>query len=432
MNRCDRTRATVIVMLLIMAFPTLAAASERTDDLILRGNELFKSGRFAKAEEAYKAARAADATDTQAVLRLGEIALLSNRLDEAKQLLERARQLRPDDDKPKSLLAEVYYRRDEFQQAASLFRDVGRQAVADKLDSFKGTTPYQILGDTDITRVKFLQTDPLPIVSASINDGDEVYLLIDTGASELNLDPEFAKSIGAIQFGSESGTFAGGKKAAFQHARIDSIRLGDFTIKNVPVHLLSTRGLPFAVGGQRIEGIIGTVLFYHFISTLDYPNGRLVLRRPTSKALAELDRQAKDGSSHVMPFWMAGDHYMMAWGEVNSGGECLMMVDTGMAGGGFTCPESTLKAAGIELSGKSFEGVGGGGTAVRVTPFTVEQLTLGDAKQSNIMSFYGALPPSMEYKWGFRVGGLISHAFFRPYALTFDFKRMQLYLKPKQ
>ena len=65
-----------------------------------------------------------------------------------------------------------------------------------------------------------------------------------------------------------------------------------------------------------------------------------------------------------------------------------------------------------------------------MTPFVVDRLTLGDARQSKITSFSGAFPPSTEYAWGFRVGGLISHAFFRPYALTFDFERMRLCLKP--
>ena len=38
----------------------------------------------------------------------------------------------------------------------------------------------------------------------------------------------------------------------------------------------------------------------------------------------------------------------------------------------------------------------------------------------------GAFPPSLEHSEGFRIAGLISHAFFRPYAVTFDFDRMRL------
>lgn len=43
-----------------------------------------------------------------------------------------------------------------------------------------------------------------------------------------------------------------------------------------------------------------------------------------------------------------------------------------------------------------------------------------------VPAFAGGLPPDSEYRHGFRVGGIVSHAFFKPYALTFDFEQMRL------
>ncbi len=40
------------------------------------------------------------------------------------------------------------------------------------------------------------------------------------------------------------------------------------------------------------------------------------------------------------------------------------------------------------------------------------------------------MPPEAEYEHGFRLGGIISHGFFRPYALTFDFEKMHFLLSP--
>jgi hypothetical protein len=55
-------------------------------------------------------------------------------------------------------------------------------------------------------------------------------------------------------------------------------------------------------------------------------------------------------------------------------------------------------------------------------------LTLGEARESNIPgSFLG--PFQLENAFGFHIGGLISHAFFRPYSLTFDFTGMRIFLK---
>jgi tetratricopeptide (TPR) repeat protein len=415
-------------MAVILApLPPLRASQEPADEAVKQADELFRSGEFAEAEKAYAAAFAKDTSSSRAVLRLGEIALLGNRFEKAERHLKRAIKLRPDDKRAQSMLAQCYYRQDKFRQAAPLLRAAGSEVKADKLASFEGLTPYEILGKADTTRVRFVRTDPIPIVKARINGGEEVLLEIDTGAAELVVDAELARSIGAPQFGSTEGYFAGGNKALRHHARIDSLRIGDFDIRNIPVVTRDMSRAPMAAQGIDVKGMIGMALFYHFIPTLDYPKGELVLRRRTEQALADLDRAVRRGRTHVIPAWMADDHILVAWGTVN-GARCLMFADTGMLGGGFLCPESTIKAAGIDLSGlPSFKGMGGGGH-VTVTPFLLKELVLGPAKQTNVSSFFGAFPAQFEFDRGFRIGGIISHAFFKPYALTFDFDRMQLYL----
>ena len=50
-------------------------------------------------------------------------------------------------------------------------------------------------------RVKFVKTDPLPLVNVRVNGGDEVTFFIDTGGSEVTLDTDFAKELGVPQFG---------------------------------------------------------------------------------------------------------------------------------------------------------------------------------------------------------------------------------------
>ncbi len=362
-----RRRGVIVAVLLVaMAAPIGAVAEDR----IRQADDLFRSGEFAKAEQVYAKALATNAESFEAVLRLGEIALLGNRFAEAERHLRKAAELRPDEKKPKSLLAEAYYRQDRFGQAAELRREAGPESVADKLAGFKGLVPNQILGDADETRIDFVQTDPLPLIKVRINGGQEVHLLIDTGAAELYLDPEFAESVGAVVSGSTTGVYAGGKRAATGQGRIESIRLGDFELRNVPVMLLPTRRMPFGPPGVQIEGVLGTAVLYHFFSTLDYPRGQLVLRRKTDKARAELDQLAKSPGTHVVPFWMAGSHFMVAWGRVNDAEPCLLFADTGLAGGGLTCQESTIKAAGIDLTGlPSMEGIGGGGP-VTITPFS--------------------------------------------------------------
>jgi hypothetical protein len=101
-------------------------------------------------------------------------------------------------------------------------------------------------------------------------------------------------------------------------------------------------------------------------------------------------------------------------------------VATGFAGG-FTCPESA-----IEQDGLSFNRRGSIVPAARrgesMVPFVVNDLYLGEARQQNVSGLAGAFPPVLEYAYGFRIAGLISHQFFRPYAVTFDFTGMRLFL----
>jgi tetratricopeptide (TPR) repeat protein len=389
--------------------------------------DLFQAGNFAEAEKVLREVVEDDA-HFGAYLLLGYLALIANRLDEALRWLSEALELKPNDPSPKSLIAEIFYRQDNFQQAAPLFYALGRDAMAEKLESFQNVLPYLVEGHVETTHIKFVVTDPLPVVQICVNGSTPVNFFIDTGGAEIILDSEFAKEVGARKFGSEVGTFAGGQQTGVQHGRVDTLALNKLVIKNIPVNIMDIRRLSQSFGGRRIDGILGTVLLYHFLSTIDYPKGELVLRPKTMKALQDFEQNAHEQPCAIVPFWMAGDHYMVSWGTINQGRPMLLFVDTGLIGGAFTCPESTLKEAGIELEqGLTYEGLGGAGL-VKETPFALRELTFGSVKEQNLQGvFMGPFP--LENACGFRIGGLISHSFFRRYALTLDFLGMRYFLQ---
>jgi hypothetical protein len=177
-----------------------------------------------------------------------------------------------------------------------------------------------------------------------------------------------------------------------------------------------------------VDGIIGTVLLYHFLSTLDYPHRRLILARKTPANLNALETDAKAGKCIAVPFWMAGDHYLVAWARIDKADPVLLFVDTGLAGGGVTLARSVINEAGIQLhENLAGEGLGGGGK-VRVVPFEVKELDLGQAREKNVRGLF-VDPFPLENSLGFRLGGIVSHGFFRSYALTLDFAGMRLFLK---
>jgi len=400
-------------------------------------DRLFQAGKFDAAGKHYSKIVAQNPKDHSAILQLGRIALLSNRLDEAQKWLEKAKTLQPDDTDAKVMLAEVFYRRDDFQKAAASLNgvDVSNNKLiiqqyptlnVAKLESFKGQKPYDLQGNGESTRLKFVRTEPLPIVNVRVNGGDEVTFFIDTGGSEVALDTDFAKELGVPQFGAVQGTFSGGQHQEVKLGRIESLTVGDWTVKNLPVGMLPLRQLSEGLGVKQINGIIGTTLFYHFLATMDYPRGELVLRRKTAKNLEEFKKSA--GKRVTVPIWMASDHFMVGWGRVETLPPTLLFVDTGLVGAGVKLAESVIKEAGIKLEqNKAFEGAGGGGS-LKIVPYTVHQLSFGDIKEQNVGGLYDG-PFPWENMFGFHLAGMFGHDFFKPYAVTFDFQNMEIFLQ---
>jgi hypothetical protein len=400
-------------------------------------DRLFQVGKFAEAGKLYSQIAAQNPKNYSATLQLGRIALLSNRLDDAQKWLEKTITLQPGDADAKVMLAQVFYRRDDFQKAAASLNgvDVSSNKLVTqqyptlnvaKLESFKGQTPYELHGNGTSTRLKFVKTDPLPVVNVRVNGGDEVTFFIDTGVSEVALDTDFARELGAPQFGAVQGTFSGGQHAEVQQGRIESLTLGDWTIKNLPTATLPLRQLSKDLGVKRIDGAIGTSLFYHFLTTMDYPRGELVLRRKTATSLEEFTKSP--GKRVVVPFWMASDHFMVGWGRVETLPPALLFVDTGLADAGVKLAESVIKEGGIKLEeDKADKGAGGGGT-LKIVPYTVHQLSFGDIKEENVRGLYDG-PFPWENMFGFHLAGMVGHDFFKPYAVTFDFHNMQILLQ---
>jgi hypothetical protein len=434
--------AIIVVASAMRPQSTTAATTEPTaqpkQSEIDSAGRLFQAGKFSDAGKLYSQIVTQNPKEYSATLQLGRIGLLSNRLDDAQKWLEKAIALQPGNADPKVMLAEAFYRRDDFQKAAASLKGVevsSNKLIREQyptlnvamLESFKGQTPYELKGNGGSTRVKFVRTDPLPLVNVRVNGGKEVTFFIDTGGSEVTLDTEFAKELGVPQFGAVQGTFSGGQHTQVQLGRIESLTIGDWTVKNVPTAMLPLRQLSEGLGVKQINGIIGTTLFYHFLVTMDYPKGELVLRRKDTKSLEEFKAQSS-GKRVTVPIWMASDHFMVGWGRVETLPPTLLFVDTGLVGAGVKLAESVIKEAGIKLEeNKATEGAGGGGT-LKIVPYTVHQLSFGDIKEENVPGLYDG-PFPWQYMFGFHLAGMVGHDFFKRYAVTFDFQNMQIFLR---
>ncbi len=387
-------------------------------------DELFAGGQFVEAERIFLEIGAQYPDNFTVAARLGHIALLSNRLEDAKRRLIRAHELKPEVGLVRSLLAEAHYRQDNFPAAANHLHVLGRHALARKLEGFAGRTPYAVCSQVTTTTVSWSAREPLPLITANIN-GQIANLVIDTGTGEMVLDSAFARRAGIAREGFERSVFAGGRLGIIQHGRADALALGDFELRDVPVQISEIQA-PFAAffPDRPVHGVIGTVLLYHFVTTVDYTTGVLRLQR-CGEATAE--RQTSPSDSISIPFWLAGDHYLVAWGAINTCHPSLMFIDTGLTGAALVASRSTVQGAELELRKDHRSTAYGGGGAVGAIPFEVDELSLGEVRQRHVTGIVlDAFP--LERQFGFRIGGLLAHDFFRRYTLTLDFARMQLTL----
>lgn len=403
----------------LAAAASLAAAGSSTLD---RGDAFFQSGNFAEAERSYSAAFTHEVVSPRLEARLGLLALFSNHFADAETHLTNAVAAGPEERLVKNMLGEMFYRQDNFPAAARWFRAAGSDYRAKPLEAFGATRPYRIEGPSEEAHLKLVITDPLPIVEARVNGGEPLNFLVDTGAPEVVIDDSVALELGIKPNSSVEAIFLGGQGGVVHQGRIDSLGLGDFVVNDVPVGI---RPLP-PFAGRKLSGVIGTVLLYHFLATLDYPRGELVLRRKSAEALEQFEERAAAEKQIEIPFWMAGDHYIVARGRVNQAPPALLYVATGVAGFGLVSPNSTLQEARIDLSGPPLARAAEGGE--RMKEFVLENLSLGDASAKEIRGLAGAFPAFLEHSLGFRIAGMISHQFFRPYALTLDFTGMRLFL----
>lgn len=424
-----------------------STASATAPPAAAEGTRLYRAGRFTEAGRAYRAALDADPDHLEALVGAGAVALLHNQLDDAEAWLGRAVERSPGHVRALQDLAEAAYRRDDFPAAAAWVRRLagvvsGRQRQelevrARKLEAFKDRTPYRVDSGPRDVRVPFVVTDPLPVVEVTLGDGVTVPFFIDTGGHEVFVDQALARDLGLPDYGTTTTGAAGGKEGPQGNGRLDALTLGGLSVHDVPVLTLDFAALGFteALGGIPVKGVIGTAFLYHFLATIDYPGGALALRPRTPDRLRSFEQEATRAGQHEVPFWLSGTNLVLVQGTVNDSDPMLLFADTGGTGTALYPTNATIERAGIALDhDRATEGVGAAGT-VKVVPFVVDKLSLGAVTGRDLPGF--ATPgddPDRTFRTDglvgreFAVGGFVSHQFFRPYALTFDFDGMRLFL----
>jgi hypothetical protein len=392
---------------------------------------LMEAGDFVGSQETVAPLLDAAKPSPEAVRLAAKLAYLSGDYARAEELYSAL--VREDAGDPGDLggLVFTYYQTNRFESCADLpaERLSGmRLPVLDVMLAFGQEAPYtqEWSGDRR-TEIPFVSNDPLPMVEVQV-DGRTVTALIDTGADLFILDTDVAAELGVEPVTSMMGMFAGGKTAEIGFSRVESLRLGGVTLRNVPVSTLPTK--PLSLAGVEIEGIVGVAVLRQFLTTLDYPNDRIVLRERTEPAREAFLSESGERVLEEMPFYLQSSHSILAHGSLNGRGDMLFRIDSGLAGEpAFGAPEQTLRYVGIPVPEVEVreDVVGGAGGGFAVGQFEIESLAMGRLEQRDLVGSFGGQPPGSYRRSGFIVDGLLSHNFLKQYAWTLDFDAMTMY-----
>lgn len=413
----------------------------------------YQAGHFETAEMLLAPLLGAQTPALEAIALMAELEYLAGNYTEAERILTQTMRRYPDDLTVQVIgnikLGLIYYQTNQYKkavEAVTYLMDLqakGAQidvpglqemvAYSELLRSFGDEPPYQIdWNNRSKSIVPLLLRDPLPVLQVEVAN-KPIYVFIDTGGDMLFLDTDVAAALGIKAVATFTGTYAGGLTNETGLARAESLKIGEVTLRNIPVQLLPTQRLTDTVskGQFPISGIIGTNVLKQFLATIDYPNNQLILRPRTDQGRAGLTQELSGKSVTTIAFHLSQTHYMVANGSLNNREALTFFVDSGLATGlggpSFALPIQTLQYLGITPPKTSATtGVGGGTGTLSVATIPLACGGLGKLIRKDVSGIFGLLSPESYLEQGFILDGLISHNYLRNYAWTLDFDSMTM------
>jgi tetratricopeptide (TPR) repeat protein len=388
---------------------------------------LFKAGEFEQAGRAYEEILKKDPTNMHAARRRGYVGLLGNEFPDAEKYLTMALKLAPDDKETNALLGDCFIRQDKLSLSVPRWQAAGEDVYAKWFGAVRGK-PYQIHGD--IGRVPVQQMDPSPLVEASVNGGPPKRFTFYTGAPWLGVSAEVAKEAGLSAVAKQQIDYLDGT-AWLYFGVLDSFKLGGIELRNIPVGW-SESDTDAADPGGPSDGMIGTWLFYHLLTTFDYAGRSLIVRRRTPEVARKARADAARAGAKPLPLWLAREHAVLSRGSfagsdarvvgVNFGG--VGEIAAGMSG-------ETAKQLGIRTDYDRPIGTFAHSHPATTYPCYPKEIRLGDAVAKEVYCYTNPNQPAnvpWPYGPGFDVLGHFAHCFWKPYNITLDFTDMNLYI----
>lgn len=245
-------------------------------------------------------------------------------------------------------------------------------------------------------------------------NGEKIIAHVDTGGTFLHMAPARAEKLGIKLVPGGKG-FHGSRHVDIYHGIAKSFRIGDALFENVPVGALAS------LVGQEDFIIFGTNILQQFLSTLNYPNKRLILSPRGNSQLRKEHLAMLPADRVKIPFYMADDHYMFASGGIGEHRNLNFFIDSGLVS--LHPGKGGIRQAAFTAPPNSFIKWGFKPEEVKKRVFDSHlPLILGPLEQEGHLVLAGKEEKDTWGKFmGVRIDGLLSHAFLKHYVWTIDF-----------
>jgi predicted aspartyl protease len=302
----------------------LATAPRNAETTAFQGEVQYRKGRFDEAEKLYRAAIQSNEKTARAHFGIGKLALAKLKTADAVKSFNRAIQLDAKEPIYRFYLSEALTLEKKNKEAEVQLREYLKlnpkdpdrvpmaKAALDISAGFAGVEMGQLEAPAQPAPIKFQKLLNLLFTEVSINGQGPFRFLIDTGATQTVVSQKVVNTLGLKKVATNIMHGVGGEgKTDSPVYRADAVKIGDVTIKNLPLGTLSN-----PIMEMVLDGIIGTPMLADFVVTIDYP-----------KAQMELSKKAPT-TGIVLPAWCFSG-LLLTPVEVNGQYKGNFLIDTG-------------------------------------------------------------------------------------------------------
>lgn len=420
-----------------IAFPIAKDDPTNAAAYAIVGSALLGAGDFKQSRPILETAVTLNKREALAWASLGLLEFyennISNSLDNLREAVYR------DDSEPDYIfaLAQIAARSENFKEAAMAYRrflQISPETDKERRDRIIGIIKFleyiqqkpslYSIGGGKRTIVPLRLVNHRPVIKVQINGMEHLQdFVLDTGSGISVISEETAKklNIDPITEGGLGSGIGGDGKFEIVFGFVREIKIGDISIKNIPVYIRK-----FHAGSERTDGFIGLSLISKFFTTIDYgaKTFELEIARPNPIG------SVRDVIGVTLPLRLTSSGFLS--GEVilaNHKTPLNFIVDTGAS---ITVISKDIMEKEEFSSIERLDDVhvfGAAGVTYGVASFIVPELKFGPNVQNDVSAIALDLD-IINQSAGYVQSGILGGNFLSKYRLTFDFQRSEVKFVP--